>query len=111
MYCNLAPTFAALIPARRLHRFAPAGFALHARILGRFAPSSFVLCIGILGRFAPLGLLCTSFNARALRDAPPSSSIIKEKKNSLVTGIEPACRVLIRSTVQRLNHSATGEVL
>ena len=76
----LAPTFAALIPARQLGRFASSGFALCAHILGRFTPSSFVLCIRILSHFAPCGfVLYTRFNARALRslaplrDAPPLS--------------------------------------
>ena len=73
-YPILTPTFTALIPGHQLGRFAPSGFALRARILSCFAPSSFVLCIRILGRLAPLGfVLHTRFNARALRDAPPSS--------------------------------------
>ena len=38
VYGLLAPTFAALIPARWLGRFAPSGFALRVRIVGRFAP-------------------------------------------------------------------------
>ena len=98
----------AYIPARQLSRFAPLGFALLTRILGRFAPSSFLLCICILGRFAPSGfVLHTCFNARALRDTLPSSSL----KKSPVTGIEPTRRVLTRSAVQRLNHSDIEEAL
>ena len=93
IYWLLVTTFAVLIPARRF---------------GRFAPLSFALCICILGRFAPSGfVLHTRFNERR-----SIITIIKKiLKKSPVKAIEPACRILIRSVVQRLNHSATGKAL
>ena len=106
----LAPTFAALIPARRLGPFAPSGFALRACILGRFTPSRFVLCICILGRFAPSGfVLCTRFNACLRRCATLHHHHLKKKT---APDRNRTCKhVLIRSAVQPLNHSATGEAL
>ena len=112
VYCTLAPTFAALNPARRLGRFASFGFALCARILDRFAPSSCVFRIRIFGRCAPSGfVLHTRFNAQDLRRCATLHHHHHLKKKSPQTGIEPVRRVLTRSAVQLLNHSAIRETL
>ena len=109
-YLKLAPTFAVLIPARR---FTPSGFALSFLVASHPQDLCFAFAFSVASLPRALYFVLAStlaLGAYLRRCATLHHHHLKKKKPDRDRN-RTCTHVLIKSVVQHLNHTATGEAL